>query len=295
MCSRPLVAPSQSNRATASTSARTLSDDSDIEILPGPPLPPHTPRRTQRTPSDTIERSDSDNESEASAAYWANVEPPLPALLPAASQANAAIPPSSSPLSSPASVSSRNGALCNRGRATDARLIRATIAVDAASEDGSDTDSSIDGDGPAVPTPVASDAGTLLVSKPFCVAIYAYNEEGLQPDVFLFDKRGRQSFTSVCTRYDLDLVDPIALWIGPKRAWRFVHVENIANVVFGLREGDYIVWVKWGLSKLPLIHEVTGGVAPEWPDRETIWEDRQSIFEELDPERRRFEENKLRL
>ncbi|KAH9925191.1 uncharacterized protein B0H18DRAFT_1119616 [Fomitopsis serialis] len=257
-------------------------------------MPPRTPRRPQRTPFDTIELSDSDNESEGSAAYWAIADAPLPALLAAATDADPPIPLSSSPASSPASASSRNGATSSRG-STEASLIRAPPADDAASEEGSDADASSDVEGPAVPTPIASDAGTLLRSKTFCVAIYAYNEDGLQPDVFLFDKRGQQSFTSVCTRYDLGLVDPIALWIGPKRAWRFVHVENIANVVFGLREGDYIVWVKWGLCSLPLIHEVTGGAAPEWPDRESIWEDRRSIFEELDPERRRFEENKLRL
>ncbi|KAH9919679.1 uncharacterized protein B0H18DRAFT_1118247 [Fomitopsis serialis] len=115
--------------------------------------------------------------------------------------------------------------------------------------------------------------------------VWQYTENGELPEGVVFDKTDRDSFTSICTNWGLKLTDPIAVWMSPEHAWRFMHVENLADIPFCMREDDFIIWVKWGLRDLPMLDVVANDmklVAPKWPDAESIWQARTESIEEYD-------------
>lgn len=124
------------------------------------------------------------------------------------------------------------------------------------------------------------------------VWVWAFVEDGSWPEEKLFNKTSKISFTRICTDWDLALTDPIAIWLSFEEQWRFIHVEELANIPFCLREDDYIVWAKWGIQDIEemfqFITNSDDADAPEWPDAESVWQRRLALVEEYD--RRRAED-----
>ncbi|KAH9936212.1 uncharacterized protein B0H18DRAFT_1113642 [Fomitopsis serialis] len=240
--------------------------------------PRHSPGRPLRKPAlprDIIELSDSSaEESDNSASYWRAVDDPSsPSERPRAHTVIRRPQPSSS------------GAAAQ----TPTRKCRAINTEDVIdlTGDTSDEDEALKRPSGGASSQAAPPASSPI--RPSSPVEFDPSQSSASPEIdddmpepHLFDLNVREvSFTRICTASGLELMDPVAVWLSTDQKWRYMHVENLADVRFQLHGGDTVVWAQWGLEELPTLDWITNDDAtesPEWPDATRIWEAREARY-----------------